>query len=78
VENRVAIARSANTGVSGFVARNGRITKTLGLFERGFLSGEILVRVGKTFYTEFGDVFAYLCLTASAATCTAARLRRTR
>ena len=78
VENRVAIARSANTGVSGFVARNGRITKTLGLFERGFLSGEILVRVGKTFYTAFGDVFAYLCLTASAATCAAARLRRTR
>jgi apolipoprotein N-acyltransferase len=78
VENRVAIARSANTGVSGFVARNGRITKTLGLYERGFLSGEILVRGGKTFYTAFGDVFAYLCLAASAATCTAARLRRTR
>lgn len=76
VENRVAIARSANTGVSAFVAPNGRITKALGLFERGVLSDEILVRRGKTLYTLFGDLFAYACLAVSAAGLVLARLRR--
>ncbi|MFZ1061344.1 MAG: apolipoprotein N-acyltransferase, partial [Candidatus Rokuibacteriota bacterium] len=78
VENRVAIARSANTGVSAFVAPNGRITKALGLFERGVLSGEVAVRRYTTFYTRFGDLFAYACLAVSAAGCLIARLRRHR
>ena len=78
VENRVAIARSANTGVSAFVAPNGRITKALGLFERGVLSGEVAVRRYTTFYTRFGDLFAYACLAVSAAACLIARLRRHR
>ncbi|MBI3031607.1 MAG: apolipoprotein N-acyltransferase [Candidatus Rokubacteria bacterium] len=77
VEHRVAVARAANTGVSAFVSPSGRITKTLGLFERGVLSDRIVANPrGGTFYTRFGNLFAYLCLAVSAAGCFFARLRR--
>jgi len=77
VEHQVSIVRAANTGVSAFVWPNGYITKTLGLFERGVLSDRIVVNPsGGTFYTRFGDLFAYLCLAVSAAGCLFARLRR--
>lgn len=76
VEHRVGIARAANTGVSAIVDADGRIVKTLGLFERGVLRGAVSLRVGRTFYTRFGDLFAYVCLAVSAAGCLFARLRR--
>ena len=82
VEHQVAIARAANTGVSAFVAPSGRITKTLGLFERGVLIGEIMPRHdrihGKTLYTRFGDLFAHACVTLAAGALALARLRRNR
>ncbi|MBI2153464.1 MAG: apolipoprotein N-acyltransferase [Candidatus Rokubacteria bacterium] len=78
VEHRVGIARAANTGVSGFVGPDGRITKTLGLFERGVLSGDIPILRSGTFYTRFGNVFAHLCLAISAVAAAFARLRRSR
>jgi apolipoprotein N-acyltransferase len=76
VENRVPIARAANTGVSAFVSPNGRITGTLGLFKRGVLTGELLLPRLRTFYTRFGDLFAYVCVGVSAAGLVLARLRR--
>ncbi len=78
VENRVAIARAANTGVSAFVEPSGRITKTLGLLERGVLSDEIPLRRGQTLYTRIGDLFAYVCLAISAAGLGLGGLRRSR
>ncbi len=77
VEHRVSIARAANTGVSALVDADGRIVKTLGLFERGILRGAVRLssRYG-TFYTRFGDLFAYLCLAVSAAGLVLAGLRR--
>ena len=79
VENRVVIARSANTGVSAFVEPSGRIIEILGLFERGVLDHVFFIPGGTgTFYTRFGDVFAYLCLAVSVTALTFARLRRTR
>lgn len=65
VENRVAIARAANTGVSAAVAPTGRIGKTLGLFERGVLSAELPLPRRMTLYARFGDLFAYACLAVS-------------
>jgi apolipoprotein N-acyltransferase len=78
VENRVAIARAANTGVSAFVEPDGRIAKTLGLFERGVLSARLPLRRGKTFYTRIGDLFAYAALAISAAGLALGGLRRSR
>ena len=66
VENDVAIVRAANTGVSAIVLPSGRIQGVLPLGSRGTLGGEVPLRRRYTFYTRFGDVFAYACAAISA------------
>jgi len=66
VENGVAVVRAANTGVSTIIEPSGRIREQLGLFERGHLVGRIPLRRGTTFYTRYGDVFAWACLGSAA------------
>jgi apolipoprotein N-acyltransferase len=58
VENRVAIARSANTGISTLIEPSGKIGPSLGLFEKGVLHGSLSIRGETTWYTRFGDLFA--------------------
>lgn len=67
VENNVAVVRAANTGVSAFIGPSGEIRERLGLFERGQMVGRIPLRRGVTFYTRYGDVFAWTCLGVGAA-----------
>jgi apolipoprotein N-acyltransferase len=67
VENRVAVVRAANTGVSAFVLPSGAIQSTLPLGARGTLRADVPLRHGQTFYARFGDVFAYACAAMSAA-----------
>jgi apolipoprotein N-acyltransferase len=67
VENRVAIVRAANTGVSALVLPSGEIRTMLPLGARGTFRGEVPLRRGQTFYARFGDVFAYACAAMSAA-----------
>ncbi|MBI2206562.1 MAG: apolipoprotein N-acyltransferase [Candidatus Rokubacteria bacterium] len=67
VEHRVALARSANTGVSAFIAPTGRIVRRLPLFERGLITERLPLRSVTTLYTRFGDWLAYLGLGVSAA-----------
>ncbi len=62
VENRVTVARAANTGVSGVIEPSGRIRRALGLFQRGVVEDSLAVRTRTTFYTRHGDLFAYACL----------------
>ncbi|MBI4587635.1 MAG: apolipoprotein N-acyltransferase [Candidatus Rokubacteria bacterium] len=78
VENRIAVARVANTGVSASVEPTGRIGKSLGLFQRGVLSVRLPLRQRTTLYTRFGDLFAYACLAISAAGLAHGSLRRNR
>jgi apolipoprotein N-acyltransferase len=66
VEHRVAIARSANTGVSAFVSPTGRVTRTLALFEQGVLGESVPLRRRTTLYTRFGDWLAYASLAVTA------------
>lgn len=66
VENRVPVVRAANTGVSAFIDRSGLITLRSGVFERSQIKGEVNITGSKTFYTRFGDLFAYLCLLLAA------------
>ena len=54
-----------NLGVLGPVS--GAIQSTLPLGERGTLRAELPLRQGHTFYTRFGDVFAYACAALTAA-----------
>jgi apolipoprotein N-acyltransferase len=67
VENHITIVRAANTGVSAFVLPSGAIQSTLPLGARGTLRGEVPLRRGQTFYSRFGDVFAYACAAMSGA-----------
>jgi apolipoprotein N-acyltransferase len=47
--------------VSAFVLPSGEIQSTLPLGTRGTLRADLPLRQGTTFYTRFGDVFAYAC-----------------
>ena len=68
VENRVAIARANSTGVSAFINRNGKIVERVqdssgkDLFVSGFLVRDVPLSNKKTFYTVYGDVFAYVMM----------------
>lgn len=55
VEHRRAIARSANTGMSGLIDSRGDVLQKMGWDERGTLTGEIELNDRKTFYTLYGD-----------------------
>lgn len=61
VENRVWLARAANTGISALIAPSGRITARTSLFERVALSGTVGLGAQSTLYNRFGDVFPTLC-----------------
>jgi apolipoprotein N-acyltransferase len=65
VENRVPIARAANTGISGFIDDRGNILATSGIFTEAHLTHTIMPGKVKTFYTRFGDVFSYACVVFS-------------
>ena len=65
VENRVPVARAANTGISGFIDAQGHILAASGIFTRTHLTHTIIPGTEKTFYTRYGDVFSYLCVLAS-------------
>jgi apolipoprotein N-acyltransferase len=61
VENRVFVARAANTGITGFIDPRGKIIKEGGIFTEEALNGTIRLSSQKTFYTLYGDIFAWLC-----------------
>ncbi len=62
IENRVPIARAANTGISGFINPSGRLFQSSEIFTKAILSDTIYLRKTWSFYTQFGDVFTYFCL----------------
>ena len=62
VENRISVVRAANTGISSIIEPTGKITKETEIFTRTYVSGEINIgSTQKTFYTRYGDIFAYIC-----------------
>ena len=69
VENHLAFARAANTGISGFIDPFGRIIAASPIFMQTALQGEIAVRQTQTFYSRYGDVFAYGCMLISLLFC---------
>lgn len=72
VENRLYMVRSANTGVSGFIAPSGKIISLVAdksgrnIFVDGYKTEEISVGEKKlSFYTRYGDIFVLLCILAT-------------
>jgi apolipoprotein N-acyltransferase len=64
VEFRRYLVRSANSGVSMVVDPAGRVLSSLGLYEQGILTYQVLPLDGMTFYARHGDwpVFAWCVL----------------
>ncbi len=69
VENRVYLARAANTGISGIIDPAGRVLGMVAdrrgkeIFVPGYLSGEVCLFAGRrTIYNRYGDYFILLCL----------------
>lgn len=61
IENRVATARSVNTGISGFIDSLGRTSGLVSAGTEGVSVNTLALDERLTFYTRFGDVFAYIC-----------------
>ncbi|MDD4308453.1 MAG: apolipoprotein N-acyltransferase [Thermoplasmata archaeon] len=71
VENRLNVVRAANTGLSCFIDQKGRIVKKVegggrDLFVDGFAVNDIVLTNTRTFYTVYGDIFAYACVLLAA------------
>jgi len=66
VENRVPVARAANTGVSTFISSRGETEQATDLFVEAATRGEVRLGSGRpTIYGRVGDLFAWVCLLAS-------------
>jgi apolipoprotein N-acyltransferase len=65
IENRVSIARSANTGISMFIDPSGRKHETIGLEKQAEITYELPVTDDTTFYTQHGEWLGILCLVVS-------------
>ncbi|MFC1504902.1 apolipoprotein N-acyltransferase [Thermodesulfobacteriota bacterium] len=62
VENRRALVRAANTGISGYIDPVGRILQTSPSFERRVMNRPVALMRLTTLYTRGGDIFALVCL----------------
>lgn len=65
VENRVSIARSANTGISMFIDPTGRKHEVVGLEKQAEIIYDLPVTQRLTFYTRYGGWLGTLCLVIS-------------
>jgi apolipoprotein N-acyltransferase len=64
VENHLALARAANTGISAFIDPVGRILDATPLFEEAVRMRPLPMMDQKTltFYARYGDIFAMACI----------------
>ena len=67
IENHRYLLRAANNGVSAIVDPDGRVVKAVPRNQRTFLEGHFSFETQMTPYSQYGDVFAWLCLFASVA-----------
>src|SRR5437879_1914452 len=64
IENRMAIARCGNTGISGFVDPKGRWEQKTAIFTETTIRQRVPVTNELTFYTRFGDLTVYISYAA--------------
>lgn len=77
VENKRFLVRAANTGISAAIAPTGEILAQTELFTEAALPATIIALDQLTLYCRIGDVFAGLCLLATAGLLLVARRSRT-
>lgn len=62
IEHRRDVARSANTGISGFINSRGDALQTLGWDKKGVITEQLRLNNEQTFYTRHGDYLGRLSL----------------
>jgi len=62
VENRVSLARAANTGISAFIDGEGRILWTSPLEQEAAQAMDLAWLPGGSFYNRFGYLFPWACV----------------
>jgi apolipoprotein N-acyltransferase len=60
IENRTAIVRGGNTGISGFLDPMGRWQQKTALFTETAIAESVPLTNDLTFYTRFGDLIVYV------------------
>ena len=73
IENGRYLARSANTGISGFVDPYGRVIQKTGLFTQAMLVADLRFITERTIYSRIGDVVAWASLAIAVAALLAGR-----
>jgi len=76
VENGKFLVRAANTGITAVIDPRGRVLEATSLFERTVLVRDVPFLPGRTFYAQYGDVFAWGCLAVTLAALVATFVRR--
>ena len=66
IENRIGIARAANTGISEIVDPLGRVHEATELFTSAVFTADVLTTRGLTPFSRFGDVVGWLAALATA------------
>ncbi|OGL44042.1 MAG: apolipoprotein N-acyltransferase [Candidatus Schekmanbacteria bacterium RBG_13_48_7] len=62
IENRVPIARSANTGISGFIDSSGHILEMTEIATKTLAKKTLFLDNRISFYCKYGDIFVYCCV----------------
>ena len=78
IENRVPIVRCANTGISGVINAIGIVEQKIPLGKKAILTADIIPIQKFSFYTKYGEIFAYLCIIISLAIFTSIWINRTK
>jgi len=65
IENRVPLARCANTGISMFINRWGRVTGRTNTFEKRLVHGSIKPETSTSIYNRYGDILPKGCITGT-------------
>ena len=65
VENHRYLLRAANSGISAVIDPVGRVLSRTKLDQRVVLDGKFYFKYTRTFYSQHGDLFSFLCLALS-------------
>jgi len=66
IENRIWIARAANTGISALITPAGKALNQTAIFTPSQLVGSVALGAAPTLYKRYGDSFAKACLLLTA------------
>lgn len=66
IENRIWIARAANTGISALISPDGRVLYQTAIFTPSQIVGKVVLGAAPTLYKRYGDSFAIACVLVTA------------